>query len=216
MRNIIFDVSATQSEDSHVHMCASVMKQSSWRVIKATTSPKTPPRFNERLLRKWTYFRALYRRQSRRGTAQHDDKSRDRRISRFKVTCPFLSISLLVSLTFSKETTCFLSWSPVNGESGWGYSLAGAGGSAFPATNHDDLWYAYLYLLLSTGTMSSKTAYRADPDTPENDTLNVGNIRLQYKFNCEKIKMGTYIKNIQYYYSIFNIRQFKYIDNIWI
>ena len=28
-------------------------------------------------------------------------------------TCPFLSISLLVSLTFSNETTCFLNCSPV-------------------------------------------------------------------------------------------------------
>lgn len=95
------------------------------------------------------------------------------------LTCPFLSISLLVSLTFSKETTCFLSCSPVKGESGWAYSRHGAGGSAFPATSHEDLWYAYRYLLLSTGTISSNTAYLCSGRTPVKDTLNVGNILLQ-------------------------------------
>ena len=30
-----------------------------------------------------------------------------------------LSISLLVSLTFSKLTICLVSWSPEKGESGW-------------------------------------------------------------------------------------------------
>lgn len=35
------------------------------------------------------------------------------------LTWPCLSMSLLVSLTFSKETTCFRSCSPVKGESGW-------------------------------------------------------------------------------------------------
>ena len=34
------------------------------------------------------------------------------------VTCPFLSISLFVNLTFSNDTTCFRSWSPLYGASG--------------------------------------------------------------------------------------------------
>lgn len=97
------------------------------------------------------------------------------------LTCPCLSISLLVSLTFSKDTTCLRSWSPVNGESGWVYSLCGAGGSALPATNHDERWYAYRYRLLSTGTMSMSTAYRWSARSPVNDTLTVGNILLRVK-----------------------------------
>lgn len=97
------------------------------------------------------------------------------------LTCPCLSISLLVSLTFSKETTCFRSCSPVNGESGCVYNRHGAGGSAFPATNHDDRWYAYRYRLLSTGTMSITTAYRCSGRIPVKDTLNVGNILLQQR-----------------------------------
>lgn len=40
-----------------------------------------------------------------------------------KLTCPCWSSSLLVSLTFSNETICFMSCSPVNGESGWTYNL---------------------------------------------------------------------------------------------
>lgn len=46
------------------------------------------------------------------------------RIKRQVLTCPCWSSSLFVSLTFSKETICFISCSPVNGESGWTYSLS--------------------------------------------------------------------------------------------
>ena len=55
-------------------------------------------------------------------------------------TCPVLSDSLLVSLTFSKDTDNL--WSPriEKGLSGCKYWRLGGGGSALPATNHDDLW----------------------------------------------------------------------------
>ncbi|KAI2808852.1 hypothetical protein BLOT_006801 [Blomia tropicalis] len=41
-------------------------------------------------------------------------------------------------LTFSNEITCFRNCSIVYGASGWRYNLAGDGGSALPATSHDD------------------------------------------------------------------------------
>ena len=55
-------------------------------------------------------------------------------------TCPVLSASLLVSLTFSKDTDNL--WSPriENGLSGCKYCLFGGGGSALPATNQEDRW----------------------------------------------------------------------------
>lgn len=100
------------------------------------------------------------------------------------LTCPCLSISLLVNLTFSKETTCFLNWSPVYGASGWIHRRFGEGGSALPATSQEDRWYAYLYLLLSTGTMSMRTMYLFKGSTPVNEILSVGNIRLHKWFVC--------------------------------
>jgi len=54
-------------------------------------------------------------------------------------TCPFLSSALLVSLSFSNETVCRSSWSPLNGESGCRWRRPGGAGSALPATSHDDL-----------------------------------------------------------------------------
>ena len=51
------------------------------------------------------------------------------------LTCPCSSISLFVSLTFSKDNGCFISCSPVNGASGCMHKRVGAGGSAFPDTS---------------------------------------------------------------------------------
>lgn len=58
------------------------------------------------------------------------------------LTCPCSSISLFVSLTFSNESGCFISCSPVKGASGCIHSLVGAGGSAFPDTSQVERWYA--------------------------------------------------------------------------
>lgn len=60
------------------------------------------------------------------------------------LTWPCWSSSLLVSLTLSKDTTCRIQSSPSAGESGWMYTRPGIGASAFPATTHLELWYAYL------------------------------------------------------------------------
>lgn len=51
-----------------------------------------------------------------------------------KLTCPLSSNWLLVSLSLSKDTTCFIQWVPLVGESGWTWILGGEFGSAFPAT----------------------------------------------------------------------------------
>ena len=60
------------------------------------------------------------------------------------LTWPCWSSSLLVSLTLSNDTTCRIQSSPSAGESGWMYTRPGIGASAFPATTHLELWYAYL------------------------------------------------------------------------
>lgn len=100
------------------------------------------------------------------------------------LTWPFLSISLFVNLTFSNDITCLRNASGPTGVSGCEYSLGGGGGSAFPATSHDDLWYAYRYRRQSTAIMSNSTAYLSDGcdcrNGPENETRNVGNIRLKW------------------------------------
>lgn len=41
------------------------------------------------------------------------------------LTCPCWSSVLLVSLSFKKETDCFIQWLPLAGESGWTYVLQG-------------------------------------------------------------------------------------------
>ena len=60
------------------------------------------------------------------------------------LTCPLSSSRLLVSLSASKETVCFIHWAPLAGESGWKCILPGVATSARPATSHDELWKAYL------------------------------------------------------------------------
>jgi hypothetical protein len=85
------------------------------------------------------------------------------------------------------------------------YRRQGAGGSALPATSHDERWYAYRYRLLSTGTMSISTAYRWSGLTPVKETRQVGNIRLQSKntvYCYENIRLQN--KNTVYCYE--NIR----------
>ena len=60
------------------------------------------------------------------------------------LTCPFSSNWLLVSLSLSKETTCFIHWAPFAGESGWTWIRGGELGSALPATTQLEVWNAYL------------------------------------------------------------------------
>lgn len=60
------------------------------------------------------------------------------------LTWPCWSSSLFVSFTLSNDTTCRIQSSPSAGESGWMYTRPGIGESAFPATTHLELWYAYL------------------------------------------------------------------------
>lgn len=61
------------------------------------------------------------------------------------LTCPLSSSGLLVSLSQSKETVCFIHWAPLAGESGWKWTLPGGEASPRPATNQEELWKAYLH-----------------------------------------------------------------------
>lgn len=53
-------------------------------------------------------------------------------VAKCLLTWPFRSISLFVSFAFSKEITCLVSASNVNGVSGCACRRGGGGGSAFP------------------------------------------------------------------------------------
>ena len=55
------------------------------------------------------------------------------------LTWPLSSNWLLVSLSLSKEMSCFIQWAPLAGDSGWTWILGGELGSAFPATTHEEL-----------------------------------------------------------------------------
>ena len=59
---------------------------------------------------------------------------------RITLTWPLSSMRLLVSLSLSKETICFIHCAPFAGESGWTWIRPGMCGSAFPATTHEEEW----------------------------------------------------------------------------
>ena len=64
-------------------------------------------------------------------------------------TCPLSSSWLFVNLSLSKDTTCFIHWAPLAGESGWTWILGGELGSALPATTQLLVWNAYLRIKIS-------------------------------------------------------------------
>ena len=62
-------------------------------------------------------------------------------VQKWKLTCPLSSSWLLVSFSLSNETTCFVHWEPLAGESGWTWILGGELGSDLPATTQLELRY---------------------------------------------------------------------------
>lgn len=57
-----------------------------------------------------------------------------------QLTCPIWSMWLFVNFIFWNDTTCLIHCEPVPGESGWIKILVGIRGSAFPVTDHSELW----------------------------------------------------------------------------
>lgn len=110
------------------------------------------------------------------------------------LTWPLSSSRLLVSLRRSNETVCLIHWDPRAGESGWKCTRPGAAISPRPATNHEELWKAYLH----TGTSSKERPKYARSQIKTEPTYRRPGFGLQQEVCTVKICYFKFFTTIQF------------------